>query len=483
MKRWIGLALILVPILAPAAAFWDGNAALQRGDASFEAGMFGAYNSFAPGAVVVVQNLETGKTATVTITGRVAGPSDILVLLSPTAAAALGIKAGTLASVRLTLASRAAASAASSLAEQTASQDPDLNPAVAYGGPTTGAAPAGGGPVAAAAASEEPTPSEESLPPAQAPAAAAETVPPATELEAPSVETPPAAAAQQTAEEQKAAEDAAILAEASSRIPQKKVFLPPREDKTFAYVPPAPTPPAQTAATAATTTATQAAPPAEPQITAVIGEPGVTPPQAAQENLALAEAAAPQESAPQEIVGAEAPQPTQAPEAAAVALAEPEPVGEEKPAAATTEAGPPVQTEVTGPVAVPPVSQPAAVALLSPEPPAPASESPVVAAAQATTQQSSAATATVIPTAPVATSTPRPAGDTWYVQLAAYATEKGAQDLAAKLSVTYPTQVIAPATTGAPFRVVVGPLNRAESGTLLVWFRFRGFPDAFVRQE
>jgi hypothetical protein len=33
------------------------------------------------------------------------------------------------------------------------------------------------------------------------------------------------------------------------------------------------------------------------------------------------------------------------------------------------------------------------------------------------------------------------------------------------------------------FRVVVGPLNKAESGTLLVWFRFRGFPDAFVKQE
>ena len=130
MKRWIGLALILVPILAPAAAFWDGNAALQRGDASFVAGMFGASNSFAPDTLVFVQNLETGKTATVTITGRMAGQSDILVLLSPPAAAALGIKSGTLASVRLTIAQRSTTSSASSVAEQTTTQDPDVNPSV-----------------------------------------------------------------------------------------------------------------------------------------------------------------------------------------------------------------------------------------------------------------------------------------------------------------------------------------------------------------
>jgi cell division septation protein DedD len=174
-----------------------------------------------------------------------------------------------------------------------------------------------------------------------------------------------------------------------------------------------------------------------------------------------------------------------------VALAAPEPIGEEQPPAAAAQGGPPVQTEVTGPAAVPPVSPPVAVALLSPEPPAPASESPaVVAAAQTTTQQSSTTVTATTPAGtparqpPAAASTPRAQGNTWYVQLAAYATEKGAQDLEAKLSTTYPTQVIAPAATGARmYRVVVGPLNKAESGTLLVWFRFRGFPDAFAKQE
>jgi hypothetical protein len=31
--------------------------------------------------------------------------------------------------------------------------------------------------------------------------------------------------------------------------------------------------------------------------------------------------------------------------------------------------------------------------------------------------------------------------------------------------------------------VLVGPLNKAESGTLLPLFRFRGFRDAFLRRE
>ena len=31
--------------------------------------------------------------------------------------------------------------------------------------------------------------------------------------------------------------------------------------------------------------------------------------------------------------------------------------------------------------------------------------------------------------------------------------------------------------------MVIGPLNGAESGTLLTWFRYRGFPDAFLKQE
>ncbi len=71
---------------------------------------------------------------------------------------------------------------------------------------------------------------------------------------------------------------------------------------------------------------------------------------------------------------------------------------------------------------------------------------------------------------------------TWYLQLAAYANEALARDTAARLSSTYPVLVLVPqAGAKALYRVFIGPLNRAESGTLLNYFRYRGFPDAFVR--
>jgi len=70
----------------------------------------------------------------------------------------------------------------------------------------------------------------------------------------------------------------------------------------------------------------------------------------------------------------------------------------------------------------------------------------------------------------------------WYLQLAAYSTEVMARDTAAKLSATYPVLVLAPpAGSRSLYRVFIGPLNRAESGTLLNYFRYQGFPDAFVR--
>ncbi len=106
MKRWISLCLLLVPLIASAASFWDGNAALQRGDATFEGGMFAASNSFPQDTQISIVNLDTGKSATATITKQIDGQPDILVLLSPMTASALGISQGTLARVRVTITAR-----------------------------------------------------------------------------------------------------------------------------------------------------------------------------------------------------------------------------------------------------------------------------------------------------------------------------------------------------------------------------------------
>jgi hypothetical protein len=57
-----------------------------------------------------------------------------------------------------------------------------------------------------------------------------------------------------------------------------------------------------------------------------------------------------------------------------------------------------------------------------------------------------------------------------------------AEKLASQLGGTYEVIVLAADSGGRLFyKVLVGPLNRDESGTLLYQFRARGFKDAFVR--
>jgi rare lipoprotein A (peptidoglycan hydrolase) len=110
-KFWTAAAFLLIGLCASAQSFWDGNAALQRGDPSFEKGSFAASNSFPTGTKIVVENLETGKTAEVEVSRRSGEQSDLLVLLSPKAASALGIPAGQIAAVRVTLKSAETAQA------------------------------------------------------------------------------------------------------------------------------------------------------------------------------------------------------------------------------------------------------------------------------------------------------------------------------------------------------------------------------------
>jgi rare lipoprotein A (peptidoglycan hydrolase) len=450
MKRWIGCALLLVPLLLGAADFWDGNAALQRGDAAFESGAFAASNSFPQDTRILVTNLDTGKSTQATVTRRISSQSDILVLLSPVAAQALGIAQGTMASVRVTVISAPEAPRTAQPGEQIYSEDPDVNPGAAYGGPTEPTEPTEqtepAEPTAATAQQQEPpaqdvTPPADTAiataPPTEEPGQAVENTPPA-DAQQQAAETPPQPAPQATAAEQKQAEDEAIIADAQARAPQKQLFLPPREDPKFAYHPPTEQP--EQPATGG-------------QITSVTGE--TTPPAAGQtENAPLAEAAPPGESVPQEIVGVAAKPPAKASAAAAGngPLPEAPRPAEPKPAASITRTA----------QAVPENPQPKPAVKPAAKPP-------------------------VTPKAPVAASAPLPRSDkpgTYFLQLAAYGSEKGAQDLAATLTPTYPTLVVSPQGAGTQvYRVVIGPLNKAESGTLLTWFRYRGFPDAFLKQQ
>ena len=125
MKRWPLGVLLVIAISAHAQSFWDGNAAMQRGDAAFEAGSYAMSNAFARDTEIVVEDPATGKTTSAKVVGRVDDRLDILVLLSPAAALALGLEQGEIIQVRVTI-RKVVAESAPILAEDTApTLDPD----------------------------------------------------------------------------------------------------------------------------------------------------------------------------------------------------------------------------------------------------------------------------------------------------------------------------------------------------------------------
>ena len=71
----------------------------------------------------------------------------------------------------------------------------------------------------------------------------------------------------------------------------------------------------------------------------------------------------------------------------------------------------------------------------------------------------------------------------YYLQLGAYDEEFSAKDLAVTLAVKYPVTVL---VRGKPekssYKVMVGPLNQDEGGSLLFNFRSKGFTGAFLRK-
>jgi hypothetical protein len=72
--------------------------------------------------------------------------------------------------------------------------------------------------------------------------------------------------------------------------------------------------------------------------------------------------------------------------------------------------------------------------------------------------------------------------ESYYLQLAAFTEANAAANLQEDLAEIYPVTVyLTESAERRVYKVLVGPLNQDESGALLVQFRIRGFPDAFVR--
>ena len=70
----------------------------------------------------------------------------------------------------------------------------------------------------------------------------------------------------------------------------------------------------------------------------------------------------------------------------------------------------------------------------------------------------------------------------YYLQIGAYTVPATAQVAVDALSATYPMAVLPVDSHGTTvYRVLVGPLERDETGTLLLWLRAKGYRDTFIR--
>jgi rare lipoprotein A (peptidoglycan hydrolase) len=154
MKRTLALAgMFAIAAISLAAAVWDGSA-VAGGLGDFpDDGLYGACNSFPHDTSVTVTNLENGKTVTVTITRNVDNPG-VFIALSPKAASALGMQAGTSSRIRANALTASQAETSLPPARAGETSDPDYNPKVYVDREKAADAKAAAGLASAPAASE-----------------------------------------------------------------------------------------------------------------------------------------------------------------------------------------------------------------------------------------------------------------------------------------------------------------------------------------
>jgi hypothetical protein len=489
MKRHIRIVLVLLlgaVLSAHAQSTWEGNAVVGGFGEFPDEGFYAASNSFPQNQVIEVTNLETGETVDVIVAKRVDQPG-IFLVLSGDAARELGVPRGESARVQ----ARPTAAAAGVIrpgAERALSPDPDVNPAATLGEEELYPAP-----IARAEdetedeAEEAPEPEMEPEPePEPEPEAArgpsviaggtvdrrADPAPrarsgvgggvgtTATRLADPRrapdigraeppapVETVPAPVpAAGPASDRNEVEEA--LRVVRERFPGRDRFPPPREDgvATFLATPPrvdedldfgdrvarVPDPPAEVAGERpAAEYLGRLAPPLE-DVSADL--PGAGDPSAVAEETTgeTAEESLPPAIRPEDERRAEVP------EDAVVTLEPAEARPPEKPAASAEEAPP----------AEPAVAE---------EPEAePAEELPLVRSLDRSR---------------------------YYLQVGAYSTPASAREAVEQLRPQYPTEVLADGGDERTlYRVLVGPLNEDERGSVLYFVRAMGYRDAFIRQ-
>lgn len=117
-------------VMAASSVAWEGRAARGNAEAFPSGGNYAQSRIFSKGEIVDVVNTSNGKTTTVVITGST-DLSGVLVLLSPTAAAAIGVESGYDTTVRVSRKNDYVKENTLTPVAPVAKADPDTNPAAA----------------------------------------------------------------------------------------------------------------------------------------------------------------------------------------------------------------------------------------------------------------------------------------------------------------------------------------------------------------
>ncbi len=425
---------LCLPLIGYTQESWEGNAALIRQGEFSGSGLYAASNSFPENTCIRVENVQTGKSVEVTVVKRIEGASNIFLLLSEQAGAQIGLSGSEVIRVRARVISSIGHSLEETLREQAYSSDPDLNPPLSVGEELL--QPASEEAIAAGGSEAEEQPQTEGVAresePGEAEAAAAQ----------------PAKSAEQKR-----------LEEIANRVPQKHHYLPPRQQELYALAPP-PEEAEEEAAAAEVPGEEQQPEPVEELAEAPAGTEEISAAAEEQPRVSMAVPSEEEQAVEVELPGPQTVEPEKpSPEGSRL----PAPEGEE-PLAMKPEV-PPLMGEEQPP------KEEGAVA-----------EQAAEAGEQLGEVEEPAIAETIPPTgAELAQAGSLPAR-TYFVQLGAYSTRSLAEKLAGELNQTYSVTIL-PATSDGRrfFKVLVGPLNGDESGTLLYKFRARGFKDAFIQ--
>lgn len=439
------LALCLCAAAAFAQQNWQGNAAIARRGEFSAPGLFAASNAFPENTLILVRNPQSGQSVQVTVAQRIPGAGSIFLLLSEEAGTQIGLTGSEVIRVRANVVSSLGKGLSESLQEDAYSADPDLNPPISIAEEQLPAGPETTSeeqvqPEAPVEVAQEPTPdqvesidSEETAESVGEQAARPEVAEqPAEEEEVVEAEAPAAPKEIEKTPEEKR------LEELADRIPQKQLYMPPRQQEIYALAP-------------------------EPSEAEEIEEE-------------IAEVVV-EEAAEEAVIEPEAPQvsmlvPPEEQEDLDVALPGPEAVEPEKPSPEGSRLPVP---EEESPLTMEPE-----------EPPFTAEDIEVAEVVEPLVEEEPVAEIAMAESPP----TPEEQmilseilpSSSYFVQLGAYSTRGLAEKLAGNFTQTYSVTILPASSGGRQFyKVLVGPLNVDESGTLLYQFRSRGFKDAFIQ--